>query len=122
MMKIRELRRERGITLKELGKTIGVAESTMSLYETQKRQPDYETLLKLVEYFDCSLDYILGRSSSRGSLDLIPPYKNKEATPEEWPEFSDEIMEMAREIVALPLESKLRVEGFLAAEREINKP
>ena len=33
-------------------------------YESGKREPDYETLLKLGEYFNCSIDYLLG--SSRG--------------------------------------------------------
>ena len=47
MIRIRELRKKCGITMKELGEKIGVAESTISQYETGKRQPDYETLLKL---------------------------------------------------------------------------
>lgn len=59
MEKLRELRKEKGISLKELGAEIGVAESTMSLYENGKRQPDYETLLKLAEYFGVSVDYLL---------------------------------------------------------------
>ena len=45
--------------MKELGAEIGVAESTISQYETGKRQPDYETLLKLGEFFGVSVDYIL---------------------------------------------------------------
>ena len=49
--------------MKELGMEIGVAESTVSQYETGKRQPDYETLLKLSEYFGVSVDYLLGRES-----------------------------------------------------------
>lgn len=45
--------------MKELGAEIGVAESTISQYETGKRQPDYETLLKLGEFFGVSVDYLL---------------------------------------------------------------
>lgn len=59
MKMLRELRKMRGLSLKELGTIIGVAESTMSQYETGKRQPDLETLLQLSEYFDVSVDYIL---------------------------------------------------------------
>lgn len=61
MLKLRELRKKCGLTMKELGIEIGVAESTISQYETGKRQPDYETLLKLSEYFGVSVDYLLGR-------------------------------------------------------------
>lgn len=59
MLKLRELRKNCGLTMKELGAEIGVAESTISQYETGKRQPDYETLLKLGEFFGVSVDYLL---------------------------------------------------------------
>lgn len=59
MEALRRLRREKGISMKELGKKIGVAESTISQYETGKREPDFETLLKLGEFFNVSVDYLL---------------------------------------------------------------
>lgn len=48
MNRIRELRKEKGISMKILGEAIGVAESTISLYETEKRMPDADTLNILV--------------------------------------------------------------------------
>lgn len=60
-MRIRELRKAKKVTMKELGNIIGVAESTMSLYETGKRKPDPETLSRLADYFNVSVDYLLGR-------------------------------------------------------------
>lgn len=62
MKRIRELRKERNLTMKRLGEAIGVAESTISLYENGKRQPDNDTLQKLADYFNVSVDYILGRT------------------------------------------------------------
>ena len=59
MLKLRELRKNCGLTMKELGAEIGVAESTISQYETGKRQPDDESLLKLGEFFGVSVDYLL---------------------------------------------------------------
>lgn len=58
--RIRELRKQHRITMKQLGEVIGVAESTISQYETGKREPDNETLLRLGEYFGVSVDYLLG--------------------------------------------------------------
>ena len=49
--------------MKQLGKVIGVAESTISLYETGKREPDYKTLANIASYFSVSIDYLLGRES-----------------------------------------------------------
>ena len=59
MLRIRELRKKSGLTLKKLGKKIGAAESTVSQYETGKRQPDYKTLTKIAEIFHVSVDYLL---------------------------------------------------------------
>lgn len=58
--RIRELRKAKGLTMKQLGEVLDLAESTISQYETGKRQMDNETLLKLGEFFDVSVGYILG--------------------------------------------------------------
>ena len=60
MKNLRYLRKNQNLTMKELGKIIGVAESTISLYETGKREPDIKTLSKLASFFSVSTDYILG--------------------------------------------------------------
>ena len=58
--RIRELRRAKGLTMKQLGELLGLAESTISHYETGRRQLDNETLLKISEHFDVSVGYLLG--------------------------------------------------------------
>lgn len=72
MENLKLLRKERKLTLKELASRMGVAESTLSLYENGKRKPDFDTLNKFAEYFGVSVDYLLGRSVTRN----IPPYEN----------------------------------------------
>ncbi len=66
---IRKLRKKQNISMKELGLSIGVSESTISLYENGKRQPDYNTLIKIADYFNVSTDYLLGHTcfQSEGS-------------------------------------------------------
>lgn len=66
--RIRELRRAHGMTLKQLGETLGLAESTISHYETGKRGPDNETLLKLGELFGVTVGYILGVETKENTL------------------------------------------------------
>lgn len=61
MKKIRELRKRKELTMKQLGELVGVAESTISLYETGKRQPDTETLSRLADIFNTTVDTLLGR-------------------------------------------------------------
>lgn len=71
-MRIRELRKAKKVTMKELGNMIGVAESTMSLYETGKRKPDPETLSRLADYFNVSVDYLLGRDEGQSQTSPSP--------------------------------------------------
>ena len=58
--RIREVRKLNGMTMKQLGAEIGVAESTVSQYETGKREPDNETLLRIGELFNVTVGYLLG--------------------------------------------------------------
>jgi len=63
--RIREIRKKHNMTMKQLGTEIGVAESTISQYETGKRQPDNETLLKIGEFFNVTVGYILGAENEK---------------------------------------------------------
>lgn len=60
MNKIRHIRKEKMLTMKQVGEYLGVSESTVSMYETGKRQPDNDTLIKLAKLFNVSIDCLLG--------------------------------------------------------------
>ena len=62
MFRLRELREEKGIGQKELGKLFNVAQNTISNWENGTREPDTKTLMKLAEFFECSVDYLVGRT------------------------------------------------------------
>lgn len=66
MIKIKELLRQKGMTARALAEKVQVAESTMSLYISGKREPDYNTLRKIADALDVSVDYLLGG-------DVLPP-------------------------------------------------
>ncbi len=61
---IRLLRDKQGMTQVQLGEKIGLAESTISLYESGKREPDIDTIGKLADFFGVSTDYLLGRDKA----------------------------------------------------------
>ena len=65
MKRLREVRKTKKVTMKELGAFLGISESAVSLYETGKSQPDHETLKKIADYFGVSIDYLLGRTDCR---------------------------------------------------------
>ena len=64
MTKLKELRKEHKLSMKELGKILGLSESTISLYEAGKREPDIKTLIKMADYFKVSVDVLIGRNET----------------------------------------------------------
>ncbi|AEE96927.1 helix-turn-helix domain-containing protein [Mahella australiensis] len=60
-----ELRKERKMTQEELANVLGISRSALSLYETDKRQPDFQTICRLADFFNVSVDYLLGRTDDR---------------------------------------------------------
>ena len=66
---LRFLMKEKGITMQKLGDEIHVQRQTISNYALGQSSPDWETLLKIAEYFDVSVDWLLGRDGSTRSPD-----------------------------------------------------
>ena len=56
-----ELRKERGVGQVELARAIGVSKGIVSLWENGKREPTLSNLLALSDFFQVSLDYLVGR-------------------------------------------------------------
>ncbi len=73
MIKIRQLRKQHNLTMKQFGEIFGIAESTVSLYENGKRQADYDTLKKIADYFNVSVDYLLGREAQKSKKGVLIP-------------------------------------------------
>lgn len=65
MNRIAELRKERGLSQKELASAIGVHQTSVSQWETGKTNPDFGSLCDLCSFFDLSIDYVMGYSSER---------------------------------------------------------
>lgn len=67
-MRLRKLRESRRITQKELAKILNVSESAIGMYERGEREPNFETVDKIANYFNVPIDYLLGRTD-----DPTPP-------------------------------------------------
>ncbi|MDR0751779.1 MAG: helix-turn-helix domain-containing protein [Christensenellaceae bacterium] len=68
---IKRLRTEYGISHEDFGNIIGVAKTTISNYEAGTKEPSQESLLKLANYFDITLDYVIGNSDFKGPYPKI---------------------------------------------------
>lgn len=67
-MRLKELRNEKKLTQQQLAELMKVGRATIAGYEVKNKQPDYVKLIWLADFFDVSLDYILGRTNIKKPL------------------------------------------------------
>ncbi len=63
--RLKELRIKQHISQLKLAFDLNVNQNTISRYENMEREADYEMLIKIADYFDVSIDYLLGRTDNK---------------------------------------------------------
>mgnify|MGYP002434717696 CR=1 FL=1 len=72
MNRLRDLREERNLTQEKVAKALGIGQAGYSKYECEKIDIPTDILLKLSDYYNTSIDYILCRTNNKN------PYKKSE--------------------------------------------
>ena len=67
-MRLKELRESKGLTQKEVAEIIGYSEISYARYEKGEREPDISTLCKLANYFNVTVDYLIGRGNLKNLI------------------------------------------------------
>ncbi|MCI8891597.1 MAG: helix-turn-helix transcriptional regulator [Eubacterium sp.] len=62
---LKNLRKDAGLTQKELADKVGVTNSTISFYEQEERSPSVDMIIRLSKIFNVSVDYLLGIDQKR---------------------------------------------------------
>lgn len=99
MIRLRELIEEKDVTQKQVASDLGWPRKTLNNYVCGIREPDYDALCRLCDYFGCTSDYFLGRSENR------------------LPVISEEDGAVLRTYHALPLEIRRAVDGLMEPYR-----
>ena len=99
MTRLRELIDEKGAMQKDVARDLGYPPQTFNNYVRNDREIDHEGICKVCDYFGCTADYLLGRSSAR------------------LPAVSEEEDDLIRTYNALPLEIRRAVDGLMAPYR-----
>jgi transcriptional regulator with XRE-family HTH domain len=113
------LRDQRGLTQEELASSLGISRAALSHYEKNRREPDTETLGKVADLFQVSIDYLVGRTAqTNATLDS------------DVRQFTDELELSDDEILShfaltidgrkLTAEEARRFIAFVRAERNMN--
>ncbi|WFD08750.1 helix-turn-helix domain-containing protein [Tepidibacter hydrothermalis] len=108
--RLKNLRENNNLSREDLSKSLNISYSAVAKYETNVRFPDKDTLNKIADYFDCSLDYLLGRTNNpKGS---IKPEGNLHKDNTEYKAY-DEIFQRLRE--------RLEEEGIVEKDQPVSK-
>ncbi|MDI6553128.1 helix-turn-helix domain-containing protein [Leuconostoc falkenbergense] len=65
MDRLRELRKEQGVARQDLADEMLISKRTLTRYESGERQPTLSMVFDLADYFNVSIDYLVGRSDVR---------------------------------------------------------
>ena len=108
--KIKELRKEKHITQKDMANALSITVSTLSHWECDYQEPSFKDVSRLADFFGCSVDYLLGREDDFGNV----------ATPgAELPADEQELLANFR---TLPREEKVQARSYVRYLAERRAP
>ena len=103
---LKKLRTQKGLTSEELCAKIGIKGGSYRNYERNDRKPDYDTLVKLADFYGVSTDYILGRPTAQPPTDALERLFTEKS-------FSALEEELLRKYMELPHEARQAVVRFI---------
>ena len=110
--RIKQLRKENRLTQVELADKLGVSVSTVAMWETGKRTPNFKTLNDMSDMFDRTIDYILGNSDDNRSVKFTDTEMEQLA---EW-QIQGELIDILRQYLALDEYGKSNVDSLIRRE------
>lgn len=78
MVRLKELRIERGFSQQALADSIGISQQRINGYENDEYQPDIDTLKNMATFFDTSIDYLVGLVDIRTPITKVKKYELNE--------------------------------------------
>lgn len=103
---LKRLRTKKGLTSEELCSKIGIKGGSYRNYERNDRKPDYDTLVKLADFYGVTTDYLLGRPTAQPPTDALERLFSEKS-------FSALEEELLRKYMELPHEARQAVVRFI---------
>lgn len=75
-LRLKELREKRGLSQKAFALKLGISQSTVGMWESKKREPNFKTTEKIATFFNVTTDYLLGRTDKPSLSDISLPQPN----------------------------------------------
>lgn len=114
MLRLRELRIEREFTQEKMANAFQISRQVYANYENSINQPSIEMLIFMADYFQCSVDYLLGRSDDFGNVTV----KEKSS-----PELTSEEQSLLNDFRSLPRQERVQATEYVhyLADKRGNK-
>lgn len=120
MLRLKELRERTQYTQKDVADFISITRAAYTNIENGKREPDFETLCKLAEFYNTTTDYILERSDNPSTLDKSDGITNTKKYID-LSELSKESQEdLLKQLEMLKLRDTLRENSEFCHELKLN--
>ncbi len=115
--RLKELRKQKGLSQQQLAEAIGLTKQTISLWERGERRPEFDTMTDVADYFSVNLSYLLGTSDDP----TVPEVAQEDA--ESWAqgEEVESIRDVANQMAQLSPESRKIVEATIHEAYRIDR-
>lgn len=82
--RLRELRTEKQLSQSEFAKQVRLTKSAVNMYERGEREPSFEVLEKIADYFNVDLDYLLGKTDCKNKFSVSEKYISRIPAMKTW--------------------------------------
>ena len=97
---LKQLRESKNLTQKNLAEILNLTQSTIAYYESGKKQPYLNMLEKLSDYFNVSVDYLLGRTDVRQQPETSAAHRVSDPMSDLPPEALDELEKLKQYVLS----------------------
>ena len=111
--RLKQLRKEHGLTQTQLAEKLDVASGTVAMWETGKRKPNFEMVNRICSLFDRRIDYVMGYSD-----DMTPFHRPEEEINTALFEVESDLTEYALKYARLDEFGRRAVEAIIRVEYE----
>lgn len=114
---LKQERTKKGLSQMAFAKLFGVSQQTIGSWETNRTSPDLESLSKLANFFNVSIDYLLGLTDIPETIDTyIAKQSNKHPVENQYNADEQELIQLYRE---LPPEGKITIKSLAKTQHDL---
>lgn len=114
---LKQERNKKGLSQMAFAKLFGVSQQTIGSWETNRTSPDLESLSKLANFFNVSIDYLLGLTDIPETIDTyIAKQSNKQPVENQYNADEQELIQLYRE---LPPEGKITIKSLAKTQHDL---